>query len=147
MRDAIGGIPNLVIIVVFLVLVSGYMAFNVNYTKAFRVKNKIISAFEEYEGKCDVNDTCKNDIKNYMKSLGYESLDFSIEGYNCEHGYCYKKFDVANTSSAADDVQDYTNTVYFNIVTQIRIDLPIINKIMPNLLQVSGNTKPIEVNW
>ena len=43
MRDAFGGLLNMVIIVVFLVLVSGYLAFNVNYTKAFRVKNKIIT--------------------------------------------------------------------------------------------------------
>ena len=42
MRDAFGGIANMVVIIVFLVIVSGYLAFNVNYTKAFRVKNKII---------------------------------------------------------------------------------------------------------
>ena len=42
MRDAIGGSVNLVIIVVFMLLVSGYLAFNINYTKAFKVKNKII---------------------------------------------------------------------------------------------------------
>lgn len=34
MRDAFGGLMNMVIIIVFLVLVSGYLAFNVNYTKA-----------------------------------------------------------------------------------------------------------------
>ena len=49
MRDAFGGLMNMVIIVVFLVLVSGYLAFNVNYTKAFRVKNKIITKIEQYE--------------------------------------------------------------------------------------------------
>ena len=49
MRDAFGGVANLVIIVVFLTLVSGYLAFNVNYTKAFRVKNKIISLYAKSE--------------------------------------------------------------------------------------------------
>ena len=34
MRDALGGVVNLAMIVVFLVLVCGYLAFNVNYTKA-----------------------------------------------------------------------------------------------------------------
>ena len=52
MRDAFGGLMNMVIIIVFLVLVSGYLAFNVNYTKAFRVKNKIITTIEQYEGNC-----------------------------------------------------------------------------------------------
>ena len=50
MRDAFGGLVNIVIIVVFLVLVSGLLAFNVNYTKAYRVKNKIITTLEQYEG-------------------------------------------------------------------------------------------------
>ena len=43
MRDAFGGIVNISMIVVFLVVVSGYLAFNVTYTKAFRMKNKIIT--------------------------------------------------------------------------------------------------------
>ena len=47
MRDAFGGVANLVIIVVFLVLVSGYLAFNVNYTKAFRVKIKLNPLIEQ----------------------------------------------------------------------------------------------------
>jgi hypothetical protein len=42
MRDAMGGSVALVIIVVFIVIALGYMAFNVNYTKAFNMKNKII---------------------------------------------------------------------------------------------------------
>ena len=43
MNEGIGSTTILVIIVVFIALVSGYMAYNVNYTKAFRMKNKIIS--------------------------------------------------------------------------------------------------------
>ena len=52
MRDAMGGTVVLVIIVVFIVVTLGYMAFNVNYTKAFRMKNKIISVYEDYKGDC-----------------------------------------------------------------------------------------------
>ena len=69
MRDAFGGIANIVVIVVFLVIVSGYLAFNVNYTKAFRVKNKIISTFEQFEGNCydDIatEGTCNYEIQKY----------------------------------------------------------------------------------
>ena len=58
MRDAFGGIVNISMIVVFLVIVSGYLAFNVSYTKAFRVKNKIITTIEQYEGLCDEDSDC-----------------------------------------------------------------------------------------
>ena len=49
MRDAIGGVVNVAFIAVFLVIVSGYLAFSVSYNKAFKVKNKIISILEQYE--------------------------------------------------------------------------------------------------
>ena len=38
MKEATGGIFSLEFIIVFLLILNGYMAFNVNYTKAFRVK-------------------------------------------------------------------------------------------------------------
>ncbi len=141
MRDAFGGVVNLVMIVVFLVIVSGYLAFNVNYTKAFRVKNYIISTFEEYEGKCDVSSSCNTKIKEYMKAIGYSAVNFSIQDYTCHDGYCYKKTQV---SAAGEDLKE---RAYFKVVTQINIDIPIINKILPSLkiFQVSGDTKQITI--
>lgn len=149
MRDAFGGVTNLVIIVVFLVLVSGYLAFNVNYTKAFRVKNKIISVFEQYEGNCQSNTvepgTCNGEIKAYMDGLGYSAPNFNLtsEGYTCHYGYCFKKIEVP--AQTADP--DTPRKSYFKIVTQINIDIPIINKILPGLkiFQVTGDTKPMVV--
>ena len=51
MRDSIGGTVILVIIMVFMVFAIAYLAYNVNYQKAFRMKNKIISIYEKYNGK------------------------------------------------------------------------------------------------
>lgn len=152
MRDAFGGISNLVIIVVFMTLVSGYLAFNVNYTKAFRVKNKIITLFEQYEGKCGGGPStveCNQKIKDYMKQVGYSTSNFNsysgmIDGherdYSCQDGYCFYKVDVSSPS-------DLEQKAYYKIVTQINIDIPIINKILPGLriFQVSGDTKTIVV--
>ena len=152
MRDAFGGVANLVIIVVFLVLVSGYLAFNVNYTKAFRVKNKIISTFEQYEGQCSISATnkCHTEILEYMNSLGYDAPNFDLtdDGYTCGNGYCYKQIDIT-TDSSTSTTTDTKRKAYFKIVTQINIDIPIINKIMPGLkiFQVSGDTKPIVIGW
>lgn len=141
MRDAFGGVANLVIIVVFLVLVSGYLAFNVNYTKAFRVKNKIISTYEQYEGNCGTRagDPCHDQITDYMKQLGYDAPSFKLDEYNCQNGYCIKQIDITPSGS------DTKKRAYFKVVTQINIDIPIINKILPGLkiFQVSGDTKPI----
>lgn len=146
MRDAFGGVANLVIIVVFLALVSGYLAFNVNYTKAFRVKNKIISTIEEYEGSDDClpnqHGACNVQITEYMGNLGYRSPELKIDDYKCGQGYCVKKICKNNNSES-----DIKNKAYFKVITQISIDIPIINKILPQLkiFQVSGDTKTIVV--
>ncbi len=144
MRDAFGGLMNMVIIVVFLVLVSGYLAFNVNYTKAFRVKNKIISTIEQYEGNCEPGvDTnqCNKAITDYMLQVGYNASDLRISDWQCADSYCIKKYN-AETETATTET-DIPEKVYYRVTTAIVIDIPIINKIMPNLkiFQVSGTTR------
>ena len=76
MRDAFGGLLNIVIIVVFMTLVSGYLAFNVSYAKAFKVKNKIISTIENYNANCDFNNPeneCYIDVSEYEHTIGYQA--------------------------------------------------------------------------
>ena len=41
MKDALGGIINIWFIAVFIVIISGYLAFSIQYNKAFRMKNEI----------------------------------------------------------------------------------------------------------
>lgn len=143
MRDAFGGVVNLAMIVVFLVLVCGYLAFNVNYTKAFRVKNYIITSLEQYEGNCSNGTACSSKIRSYIKKVGYSAPNFSLDGYVCNYGYCYKEFSASQETG--NSVKEMENQVYYHVVTQINIDIPIINKIMPGLkiFQISGNTKLI----
>lgn len=143
MRDALGGVVNLAMIVVFLVLVCGYLAFNVNYTKAFRVKNYIITSLEQYEGNCNTGTSCSNKIQSYIKQVGYSAPEFKIEDYTCNYGYCYKEFKASNEVDGS--VSESKDQVYYRVVTQINIDIPIINRIMPGLkiFQISGNTKLI----
>ena len=149
MRDAIGGVVNLVIIVVFMVIVSGYLAFNVNYTKAFRVKNKIISTIEEYEGNMS-NSALQEQITNYMRSIGYDrSQNLNCSSYDMKDGagggYCYKQVRT-NSSGAGEDEGNVK--VYYKVITQIQIDIPIIRNIMPyfKFFTVSGDTRAIKIN-
>ena len=148
MRDAIGGVVNITIIVTFLVIVSGYLAFNVNYTKAFRVKNKIITTIEQYEGNCSViGGACDQAITDYMREIGYSTENnFSLEGYDsCRNGYCIEEVDVTTDDNNMIVNENDRDKVYYKVVTVIYIDIPIINKIMPHLkvFQVTGTTKLI----
>ena len=81
MRDALGGTVVLVIIVVFIVIVSGYMAFNVNYTKAFRIKNKIVDNYnyDWTELDCMPNGWRRAFGKQFMEELRKECIKYIYE--------------------------------------------------------------------
>ena len=142
MRDALGGVVNIAIIVVFMVIVSGYLAFNVNYTKAFRVKNKIISVIENREG-LDPNGI--DEIYDYAKSIGYNvkipNSFKASERWEAETkcGFYYKQV-------SSDIGSDRLDKGYYEIITFVSIDIPIIKNIMPHIefFQVKGSTKSIK---
>jgi len=156
MRDAFGGIVNLTIIVVFLVIVSGYLAYNVNYTKAFKVKNKIISYIEQYGNTCsDSTSECSQKINKFMSEIGYNTdgsfLNLNAkkinDGTNCvwkcnsSLNYCYAQYFVSKDT----DVTGGTNKakVYYKVATRINMNIPIIDRIVPSFFTVSGDTKQI----
>lgn len=152
MRDAIGGVVSINLIIFFLVLINGYLAYSVNYTKAFRVKNRIVSIIEEYEGHTAAAQVKIND---YIQRNGYyvpirmmESA--TVKGYTCfqAHGYCISSTPAGNYDSINQYNQDsdaYRGWNY-QVITYVNINIPVINKILPGLgqyLQVVGETKPV----
>ena len=137
MREAFGGIMNLFIIAMFLVLLSSTFALIVNYTKAFKMKNSVISNFEKYEGNCRSDDTpCVEQIIKEADAMAY-SPSVAI---NCPSGFdsvanrfCYK---LESTNSRG---------VVYEVVTQVDIDFPFINRLMGlRVFQVSGKTRLIK---
>ena len=86
-----------------------------------------------------------------MNALGYNAPNLNLTDeengapWDCGDGagYCIKKIDMNSISVGS--TQDRKDRAYFKVVTQINIDIPIINKILPGLkiFQISGDTKPI----
>lgn len=159
MRDALGGTVNLIIIVVFITLVLGYLAFNVNYTKAFRMKNKIISVYEDYHGNCLDGNDCQQAIQDYAKQVGYQpKLTSCPEGMSPVHSvifsegysgmYCLKEIPVNRKLPASDSslLIDSTEKVYYKVATKITLDVPIIKYFIGDLrvFWVYGDTKIFE---
>ena len=147
MRDAMGGTVTLVIIVVFIVIALGYMAFNVNYTKAFRMKNKIIAVYEDYNGDCGSG--CKSVIKKYAKTLGYTSVsDMKCPAgfHNVDGLYCYNRYE-ATPGKIGNSVDDMKPKYYYRIITKINVEIPIINNMLDlKIFEITGDTKSFEDN-
>lgn len=147
MRDAIGQVFALQIILAFVLLINGYMAYSVNYTRAFRVKNQIVNIIEQYEG--PYNDEGLEKINDYIKKMTY-SVDnrlmtqFENNNENAEcpgyNGWCYIEHDINIT-----DADGERQGKYYTIVTFVNIDIPVINNIigLGNFLQVGGETRTI----
>lgn len=155
MRDALGGAVNVFIIVVFIVFAFGYMAYNVNYTKAFRMKDKIISIYEKYTGNCNSN--CQAEIKEYADSIGYRTDSLGCSNSDPNKLYCVTPVRANKTDANA--IDDVNTRCYYHIVTRINISLPIIQNLMsmegnnPNsngkkglsVFYVTGDTKTMEL--
>lgn len=148
MRDAIGSTVMVTIIIAFIIIVSSYLAYNVNYTKAFRMKNKIISIYEDYKGVC--SESCEDEIYEYARSIGYQPATLNCSGtYELKPSgnplYCAKKVTVNSTYSTSNPdkvVPDKDGTNYYKIVTRINIQIPLFDNIFNfGFMYVTGDTK------
>ena len=150
MRDALGGAVNIFIIVLFIVFALGYMAYNVNYTKAFRMKNKVVSTYEKYKGNCNAD--CETEIKEYAQSIGYAPDYMGCESESSNKLYCVKAIQ-------ATQLEDMKTKCYYRITTRINISIPILENILAmqgsndnnnapktiSVFYVTGDTKTIEL--
>jgi len=158
MQEAFGGILNIVFIGIFLVLVSSILAFTVNYSKAFRMKNIAISYLERYEASnCNTHASdncpcftpgkaCYNKIAEAAGHIGYAPanincpVNYKKASYDSGDMFCYRQVASDNNDNYMSD-----SPGYFEIVTQVDIDIPLVNKIMGlHFFQVTGDTRVID---
>lgn len=156
MRDGIGSVVMIGLIIFFITAVSAFLAFNVNYTKAFRMKNKVLSVYDEHDGQCASESDCLGEIDKYAHSIGYLPVQL-----NCASGYVAKsyggkllfcekcievekEFDDGGTGNIdsygvlGDKIVDH----YYSIYTVININIPVFNNLFsPKLLGVYGDTR------
>lgn len=155
MKDAFGGILNIVLIAVFLIIVEAILGFVVSYTKAFRMKNYVISAIEQYEAIGCINmdkssTACRDKIKEDAKRIGYSptSLNCPSRGgtssyTNIDGLYCVSSGEVSANKNA--DWYSSSRPTTYRVITQVDLNFPMIDKIMGlSFFQVSGDTRVIE---
>ena len=148
MKEAFGGIVNLVFLIIFLLIVVGVLALVVSYTKAFRMKDAIISVIEEYEGSgcypesplspsSSSQTACREKIRRKAEELAYNPPMLNCNGadiYKAEGIYCYKLEKKSN------------NKAVITVITQVDMNFPIIEHIMGfRFFQVAGDTRTISL--
>ena len=137
MKAATGNALLMNIIIVFLVVVLGVLVTSITYTKAFRVKNRIVEVIENYDGNFkDYEDDIRSNITNNLSSVGYRLKGTSrcstlrdgttVYKEGKDYYYCIYRY---NT------VRGY----YYKVVSYMYLDLPVINQILN--IPVHGETK------
>ena len=114
------------IIILFVIIVFGFLAGTLSYYKAFRVNNKIVSALEKYEG---YNAFSKEEIEIRLSTLGY-----ALQPLNCKEEYrgmhlvsLGENFSYCVYISETNPKKgEYYN---YGVLTYMNIDLPVINMI------------------
>lgn len=167
MRTSIGGISLFQIVVLFVLLFTGIMCLTINHSKAFGVKDEIITIIQN-EGLATSNyeltDSTSEKIAEYLGEAGYRITGkcpsdkwtaYDRDGKKTSisnAAYCIKANSVAdafygdaNDKCAGKDKcvvssgNDYPSMVYYDVVLFYQLEIPVINNITN--FKVYGSTK------
>ena len=167
MKESIGGTWLIGIVALFIVLFSAFMAYSINYTKAFRAKNSVIDLIEQSEGYTFYNEStpienltdeqlrsnASTEAQAYaiVKSVGY---DFGSKSKN--KVVCNNDGTISEVTKIDDAYQPGGFCVYrikntdgstrYKVVTYVMMKFPVIN--FGISIPIKGETKTLyyEVN-
>lgn len=155
MREAIGASWIMGIVLTFIALFSGYLAFSINYSKAFRVKDGIIDRLEKHNGpNCGAGSGCQgsiDDINKFLTEVGYNSkgdcskifgdseLDYigvtddyvTSNPTSGTYNYCIQRVTAYNQ-------QGQLNAAYYKVVVFFSLSVPVLD--FGSSFHVSGET-------
>ena len=157
MKESISGIALFNIVIVFVILFTGYVSLSINYSKAYNVKNEILNIIKNQGGVCtsDVassDNNCHNfkvQITDYFSEANYRSLgdcDAGFVGYNRDGdvigleaenaAICIKGINANGDGTATNS--ELPNSVYYQVEVFYQLDLPIFSKMFE--FSIKGET-------
>ena len=152
MREAVGTTWIFQLVIIFTLIFVSFLALSINYSRAFRIKNEILSIMEKYEGVGDQEGQSISIINNYLRNNAYgvkgscregefgalslndNSLEYvTSDGSKNTYYYCVKAI---STYTLAKQEQ-----FRFNVRIFFRFNLPIIGELMT--FSIDGTTMDI----
>ena len=156
MREAIGGTWIFQIVIVFILLFTGFMCLSINRSKAFSVKDKIIQTLQSYNG---VNEEAITDIVDYIKENSYRTT--GVYPDEITNGACYNRNGEQVTSNPVFCIEPYNvkdvacseggtcfnelpDMYYYRVIVFYQLDLPIFHDLFN--FKMVGDTKTMYKN-
>lgn len=150
MREAIGGTWLTQLIILFMLIFVAFLALSLNYTKAFKVKNEVMTIIEKREGLTSGPDGSIEIINNYLKANNYRVTRACEKGsygitdlnrYSAElvtgnaqkYYYCVSKIKSPSTN--------HEGKVFYKVNISFYFNLPVLGDIFK--FDVNGSTNDV----
>lgn len=151
MREAIGNTFLVNLILVFIGIMSALLIGSISYSKAFKVKNRIIYTIEKYGGwDSDTTNIVRTEIEASLKDIGYQLKLANSSFYSSGSRGCPDKNGVepiygrrGQTVTYHYCVYEYNNEKghYYGVTTYMHFDIPLIGNYIE--FPVYGETKSL----
>lgn len=140
MRESVGSASLFTIVIVLLLLFTGYFCVSINYTSAYKVSDSIINTITKDEGLNLEHITEVLALSKYSSSgqCGEDWTPIKIGHNEIDHtdnvgSYCVKKVHVANNDEGIPDIYYYRVKLFY------RIEVPILSILNFNVQVDSSN--------
>ena len=152
MKESFGSTWLFQIVILFILIFSGYIALSINKSKAYSIKDDIINIIERngYVDLSKTSDPVLVEIADRLKTVSYHTdgkcpqpskddptiwIGYSRDGNinNNNAIYCMSKIKVNDGS------QDLPEMYFYRVLVFYQLDLPVVNQIFS--FKVKGDTK------
>lgn len=168
MKEALGGISIFQIVIVFVLLFTGIMCLTINHSKAFGVKDEIITIIQNQTlgqginaSNGELNQNVSKKISDHLKDAGYritgncpssDWVGYDRNGNKVTNNaaYCLKANDVSDAYQ--NDLKEkcknnkctitgnaYPKMIYYDVIVFYELDIPVLNGITN--FEIRGSTK------
>ena len=152
MREAVGTTWIFQLVIIFTLIFVSFLALSINYSRAFRIKNEILSIMEKYEGVGDQEGQSISIINNYLRNNAYgvkgacregefgslslndHSLEY-VNDFNSNNRYFYCVKAIPTYTLAKQEQYRFNVRIFF------KFNLPIIGELMT--FSIDGTTMDI----
>lgn len=147
MREAVGSAFLVNLILIFIGVVSALLIGSISYSKAYKVKDRIIYVIEKYDG---FNESAANELDVALRDIGYPLRSGNrsrCEGiYRQKAGSSFKEANLLHGDSVNSEYDycvykyEYETGigVYYGVTSFMRFDIPLLGGLLT--FPVSGET-------
>lgn len=148
MKEAYGGATNLYLFLFFFVVYVSFLAFALQFAKAYRVKNYVIDVLEQgqYDGKAmdsGTNREIANKLHDYFLSIPYTGVNNIAEDF-CKDNSDSDTYTANSYEGACIIKYGEEDAPYYKVFTFVDFNLPLLD--LDLKIPVGGETMIIKNN-